>query len=416
MRYTRERWGWVFYDWASSAFATTVMAGFFPVYFKAYWNAGLDTSVSTFRLGLANSVASLLIVLLAPVLGAMADCMSRRKAMLFVFACLGWLMTGGLFLVAEGEWVLAVMFYILAVVGFSGSNVFYDSLLPFVSSREELDRTSAFGFAFGYLGGGVMFACNILMVLHPGWFGLPDSDAAVRMSFLMVAAWWLVFSLPLLLLVKEPHGAGGGPGLRVVREGFVRVWHTLHEVRRLRNVWLFLIAYWLYIDGVDTIVRMAVDYGLSLGFDHKSLLMALLITQFTGFPAAIAFGYLGSRFGPRAGILIGLLVYVVVTVRASVMSSPGEFFLLAFAIGLAQGGVQALSRSLYARMIPGNRTAEFFGFYNMLGKFAAVIGPVMMGWVGALSGSPRTGILSLLILFVTGALVLLMVEIDSRQI
>lgn len=416
MRHTRERWGWVFYDWASSAFATTVMAGFFPVYFKAYWNAGLDTSVSTFRLGLANSVASLLIVLLAPVLGAMADCMSRRKAMLFVFACLGWLMTGGLFLVAEGDWILAVMFYILAVVGFSGSNVFYDSLLPFVSSREELDRTSAFGFAFGYLGGGVMFACNILMVLHPDWFGLADSDTAVRMSFLMVAAWWLVFSLPLLLLVKEPHGAGGGSWLRVVREGFVRVWHTLHEVRRLRNVWLFLIAYWLYIDGVDTIVRMAVDYGLSLGFDHKSLLMALLITQFTGFPAAIAFGYLGSRFGPRAGILIGLLVYMVVTVRASVMSSPGEFFLLAFAIGLAQGGVQALSRSLYARMIPGNRTAEFFGFYNMLGKFAAVIGPVMMGWVGALSGSPRTGILSLLILFVTGALVLLKVEIDSRQI
>ena len=416
MRHTRERWGWVFYDWANSAFATTVMAGFFPVYFKAYWNTGLDTTVSTFRLGMANSVASLLIVLLAPVLGAMADCMSRRKAMLFVFACLGWLMTGGLYLVAEGDWILAVLFYILAVIGFSGSNVFYDSLLPFISSREELDRTSAFGFALGYLGGGVMFSCNILMVLHPDWFGLADSDAAVRIAFLMVAVWWLVFSLPLLLLVKEPGGAGGGPALRVVREGFVRVWHTLHEVRRLHNVWLFLIAYWLYIDGVDTIVRMAVDYGLSLGFDHKSLLMALLITQFTGFPAAIAFGYLGSRFGPRAGILLGLCVYMVVTVRASVMSSPGEFYLLAFAIGLAQGGVQALSRSLYARMIPGNRTAEFFGFYNMLGKFAAVIGPVMMGWVGALSASPRIGILSLLVLFVIGALVLLKVDVDSSRV
>jgi UMF1 family MFS transporter len=324
-------------------------------------------------------------------------------------------MTGGLYLVAEGDWVLAALIYILAVIGFSGSNVFYDSLLPFISSREELDRTSAFGFAFGYLGGGVMFACNILMVLHPDWFGLPDSDAAVHLSFLMVAVWWLVFSLPLLLLVKEPGGASGGPTLHVVREGFARVWHTLHEVRRLRNVWLFLIAYWLYIDGVDTIVRMAVDYGLSLGFDHKSLLMALLITQFTGFPAAIAFGYLGSQFGPKAGILVGLFVYMVVTLRASVMSSPDEFFLLAFAIGLAQGGVQALSRSLYARMIPGDRTAEFFGFYNMLGKFAAVIGPVMMGWVGALSSSPRTGILSLMILFITGALVLLKVEVRSNH-
>jgi UMF1 family MFS transporter len=415
LRQTREKWGWVFYDWANSAFATTVMAGFFPVYFKAYWNTGLDPTESTFRLGLANSIASLLIVLLAPVLGAVADCMSRRKAMLFIFSCLGWLMTGGLYLVAEGDWVLAVLLYILAVIGFSGSNIFYDSLLPFISSRDDLDRTSALGFAFGYLGGGLMFTCNILMVLHPDWFGLADGDAAVRISFLMVAVWWLVFSLPLLLFVKEPDGSAVGPARKVVREAFVRVWHTLHEVRRLRNVWLFLIAYWLYIDGVDTVVRMAVDYGLSLGFDHKSLLMALLITQFTGFPAAIAFGYLGSRFGPRAGIMIGLLVYVVVTVRASVMSSAGEFYLLAFAIGLAQGGIQALSRSLYARMIPGNRTAEFFGFYNMLGKFAAVIGPLMMGWVGAISASPRTGILSLLILFIAGALVLLKVEVvDSR--
>jgi UMF1 family MFS transporter len=411
MRHTREKWGWVFYDWANSAFATTVMAGFFPVYFKAYWNTGLDPTESTFRLGLANSVASLLIVLLAPVLGAMADCMSRRKAMLFVFACLGWLMTGGLYLVAEGDWILAVLLYILAVIGFSGSNIFYDSLLPFISTNEELDRTSAFGFAFGYLGGGLLFACNILMVLHPDWFGLADGDAAVRVSFLMVALWWLVFSLPLLLLVKEPDGSIKNPSLTVVRKGFVRVWHTLHEIRQLRNVWLFLIAYWLYIDGVDTIVRMAVDYGLSLGFDHRSLLTALLITQFTGFPAAIAFGFLGSRFGPRAGILIGLLIYMVVTVRASVMSSPDEFYVLAFAIGLAQGGIQALSRSMFARMIPGNRTAEFFGFYNMLGKFAAVIGPVMMGWAGALTASPRTGILSLLILFVAGALVLIKVDV-----
>jgi len=413
MKHTREKWGWVFYDWANSAFATTVMAGFFPVYFKAYWNTGLDPTASTFRLGLANSVASLLIVLLAPVLGAMADCMSRRKAMLFVFACLGWVMTGGLYFVAEGDWMLAMLLYILAVIGFSGSNIFYDSLLPFICGSDELDRTSAFGFAFGYLGGGLLFACNILMVLHPDWFGLADGDAAVRISFLLVAMWWLAFSLPLLLLVKEPDCTISRPALNIVRMGFVRVWHTLHEVRQLRNIWLFLIAYWLYIDGVDTVVRMAVDYGLSLGFDHKSLLMALLITQFTGFPAAIAFGYLGSRFGPRAGILTGLLIYMAVTVRASVMTSPGEFFLLAFAIGLAQGGIQALSRSLYARMIPGNRTAEFFGFYNMLGKFAAVIGPVMMGWVGALSASPRTGILSLLCLFVAGALVLLRVEVGK---
>jgi len=417
MTQARERWGWIIYDWANSAFATTVMAGFFPVYFKAYWNIGLDPAESTFRLGLANSIASLLIVVLAPVLGAITDCMCRRKSMLFVFACLGWIMTGALFLVAQGNWMLAALLYVFAVIGFSGSNIFYDSLLPFISTRDNMDRTSAMGFALGYLGGGLLFALNVVMVLHPDWFGLSDGNEAVRVSFLLVAVWWLVFSLPLLLFVNEPDGSGAERATNIIREGFIRVWHTLHEVRKLRNVWLFLVAYWLYIDGVDTVVRMAVDYGLSLGFDHKTLLMALLVTQFTGFPAAIAFGYLGGRFGPRAGILIGLLVYIAVTFRASVMTSAEEFYVLAFAIGLAQGGIQALSRSLFARMIPGRRTAEFFGFYNMLGKFAAVIGPVMMGWVGEVFASPRIGIQSLLILFVGGALVLLMVNTgDDRRL
>jgi len=415
MVHAREKWGWIIYDWANSAFATTVMAGFFPVYFKTYWNYGLDPTESTFRLGLANSVASLLIVILAPLLGAVADCMCRRKAMLFVFSCLGWVMTGAMFLVAQGDWMLAALLYVIAVIGFSGSNIFYDSLLPFISTSEDVDRTSAMGFAFGYLGGGLLFSVNILMVLHPDWFGLADGNEAVRISFLVVAVWWMAFSLPLLFFVREPDGSGESRAVNVVMQGLSRIWHTLHEVRKLRNVWLFLIAYWLYIDGVDTVVRMAVDYGLSLGFDHKGLLMALLITQFTGFPAAIAFGHLGTRFGPKAGILLGLFIYMIVTVRASVMTSAVEFYALAFAIGLAQGGIQALSRSMFARMIPGKRTAEFFGFYNMLGKFAAVIGPVMMGWVGAVFASPRTGILSLLVLFVAGALVLLRVDASKEH-
>ena len=216
------------------------------------------------------------------------------------------------------------------------------------------------------------------MTLYPDWFGLTDSTAAVHLSFVIVAGWWLAFSIPLMLLVEEPgHGERNGT-VNVVREGFARVWRTLHEVRAMRNVWMFLIAYWLYIDGVDTIVRMAVDYGLSLGFDQNSLIIALLITQFVGFPSALAFGWLGSRYGPRQGILLGLSIYILVTIRASVMDSATEFYMLAFLIGLAQGGVQALSRSLYARMIPPDRTAEFFGFYNMLGKFAAIIGPAMM--------------------------------------
>jgi UMF1 family MFS transporter len=407
---TRQKWGWAMYDWANSAFATTVMAGFFPVFFKEYWNSGVDAATSTFRLGMANSLASLLIVLLAPLLGAIADCMSRRKAMLFSFAFLGVLMTAGLYLIGEGDWFLAAFLYVLALIGFSGSNVFYDSLLPFVSRKDKIDQTSALGFSLGYLGGGILLSLNVLMVLHPEKFGLADGAAAIRISFLMVAAWWLIFSLPLMLLVEEPDGSVSGWSVNVLQAGFKRVWTTLQEVRQLRNIWLFLVAYWLYIDGVDTIVRMAVDYGLSLGFDQNSLITALLITQFTGFPAALAFGWFGGRYGPKTGIFIGLAVYIVVTVWASVMDSVAEFYYLAFLIGLAQGGIQALSRSLYARMIPAGRSAEFFGFYNMLGKFAAILGPVMIGWVGVISGNPRTGILSLLVLFVVGGLVLAKVE------
>jgi len=408
---TRQKWGWAMYDWANSAFATTVMAGFFPVFFKEYWNSGVDAATSTFRLGMANSLASLLIVLLAPLLGAIADCMSRRKAMLFSFAFLGVLMTAGLYLIGEGDWFLAAFLYVLALIGFSGSNVFYDSLLPFVSREDKIDQTSALGFSMGYLGGGILLSINVLMALHPEKFGLADGAAAIRISFLMVAAWWLIFSLPLMLLVEEPDGSASGWSVNVLQAGFKRVWTTLQEVRQLRNIWLFLVAYWLYIDGVDTIVRMAVDYGLSLGFDQNSLITALLITQFTGFPAALAFGWFGGRYGPKTGIFIGLAVYIVVTVWASVMDSVSEFYYLAFLIGLAQGGIQALSRSLYTRMIPAGRSAEFFGFYNMLGKFAAILGPVMIGWVGVISGNPRTGILSLLVLFVVGGLVLAKVEV-----
>jgi UMF1 family MFS transporter len=413
--HVRQKWGWAMYDWANSAFATTVMAGFFPVFFKGYWNAGIDTATSTFRLGVANSLASLLIVMLAPLLGAIADCMSRRKALLFSFAFLGVLMTGGLYLVSQGDWFLAAFLYVLALVGFSGSNVFYDSLLPFVTRKDEIDQTSAFGFSLGYLGGGLLLSLNVLMVLYPEKFGLADGAAAIRISFLVVAVWWLVFSLPLMLLVDEPDGSAAAWSVEVVRAGFMRVWETLQEVRQLRNVWLFLVAYWLYIDGVDTIIRMAVDYGLSLGFDQNSLITALLITQFTGFPAALAFGWFGGRFGPKAGIFTGLAVYLVVTVWASVMDSVAEFYYLAFLIGLAQGGIQALSRSLYARMIPAGRSAEFFGFYNMLGKFAAILGPVMIGWVGVLSGNPRTGILSLLVLFIAGGIVLMKVNVPGQS-
>jgi UMF1 family MFS transporter len=406
LKIEKKRLSWVLYDWGNSAYATTVMAGFFPVFFKEYWSAGTTAAQSTFYLGIANSLASLLIVLLAPLLGAIADQCAARKRFLLFFAFLGICMTALLPLVAQGQWPWAVLLYVMATIGFSGSITFYDSLIVFVTTPARLDQLSALGYAMGYLGGGLLFALNVWMTLQPGLFGLADAAEAVRLSFYSVALWWLLFTLPLALWVREPGRRAGGGALRAVRGGLRQLRDTLRHIRQLRTVYLFLFAYWCYIDGVDTIVRMAVDYGMSLGFNSNSLIVALLITQFIGFPAAIAFGYLGKRIGAKNGIYLAIVAYVLIVVSASRMDSEQEFYGLAIAIGLVQGGIQSLSRSFYARLIPQEKSAEFFGFYNMLGKFAAVFGPLMVGWVGALSGNPRLGILTLLLLFFAGALLL----------
>ncbi len=404
---------WSLYDWANSAFATSVMAGFFPVFFKQYWSTGVEVTTSTFRLGMANSIASLIVAALAPVLGAIADRGGAKTRFLLFFAAMGIIMTGGMFFVAKGAWEVAVLLYVLGIIGFSGGNVFYDSLIVDVSPPGRTDMVSSLGFSLGYLGGGLLFALNIFMTLKPAFFGLADSSEAVRVSFLNVAIWWAVFSIPIMIFVKEPATAHRKSGWGMVGAGFRQLRSTFGEIRKLRLVFLFLIGYWLYIDGVDTVIRMAVDYGMSLGFEANSLIVALMITQFVGFPAAIAFGKLGEKLGTKAAILLGIAVYVGVTIWALFMDKTAEFYALAVVVGLVQGGVQSLSRSFYARIIPANKAAEFFGFYNMLGKFAAVIGPFLVGWVGVLTGNPRIAIFSIIILFIGGGVILYMV--DERE-
>ncbi len=401
---------WCLYDWANSAFATTVLAGFFPVFFKEHWSAGADVSLSTFHLGSANSLASVIIALLAPALGAIADRGGAKKKFLLFFTAMGVVMTGCLHLVAKGQWQLAAGVYVAAVVGFYGGNIFYDSLLVAVAEEKRRDFVSALGYSLGYLGGGLLFTLNIFMTMHPGAFGLAGVEQAVRVSFLSVALWWAAFSLPVMLWVKETKPAHAPSAWRAVGQGLRQLMATLGEVRRLKVVALFLLGYWLYIDGVDTVIQMAVDYGLALGFNSKSLLTALLITQFVGFPATIVFGLLGKRLGPKAGILIGIGVYLAVSVWGYFMDSENEFYVLAVVIGLVQGGVQSLSRSFYARLIPEDKAAEFFGFYNMLGKFAAVLGPFLMGSVSLATGNPRHSILSLGVLFIGGGIILAVVD------
>jgi UMF1 family MFS transporter len=407
---------WSLYDWANSAFATTVMAGFFPVFFKQYWSAGADATVSSFKLGLANSLSSLVIVALSPLLGAIADRGSAKKKFLLFFSAIGIVMTGALYLVARGEWAVAILLYVLATLGFSGGSTFYDALLLSVTGEHKVDFVSALGFAMGYLGGGLLFALNVTMTLTPQTFGLPDATAAVRLSFVTVALWWALFSIPIFLFVDEPRTPGAVSGWRAVRAGLRQVAVTFGKIRRLRVVLLFLIGYWLYIDGVDTIVRMAVDYGMALGFDAEGLILALLIVQFVGFPAAIVFGWLGERIGPKVGILVGIGAYVAISIWGFFLSQVYEFYILAVGIGLVQGGVQSLSRSFYTRLIPKDKAAEFFGFYNMWGRFAAVIGPVLMGWTGMVTGNPRYSILAIIVLFVGGAAFLYFVdEAEGRR-
>ena len=428
-------WGWALYDWANSAFATTVMAGFFPIFFKQFWSAGADVNVSTAQLGFGNSIASLMVAIMAPILGAIADKGSAKKKFLVFFAYLGVLMTAALFLVQEGQWIWAIFIFAMGIIGFSGANVFYDSLLPGIVGEEKIDYVSGLGFSMGYLGGGLLFLINVLMTLMPQKFGLPDAAAAVRVSFLTVALWWGLFTLFTIFWVPEKKiDSADHNGESSVVAGFRQFVGTFKKIRHLKVVFLFLLAYWFYIDGVDTIIRMAVDYGLSLGFESTDLIVALLIVQFVGFPAALVFGHLGERWGVRKSIYLAIAIYMGVTVWGTMMADKMEFYILAVVIGLVQGGIQALSRSYYSRLIPKNKAAEYYGFYNMLGKFAVILGPVLMGLVGLIAKrilmppaatpeqvitvgqlASRWGIGSILILFIVGAILFYFVDEEKGR-
>ena len=401
----RAQWAWAAYDWANSAFATTVLAGFFPIFFRNYWNAGVPDTEVTFRLGLAHSASGLFIFLLAPVLGTLADRGGAKKAFLFAFALLGAAATALLAAAPPNAWISATVLFSLASIGFSGSLIFTDALLVDVARPHEYERVSALGYGLGYLGGGLLFALNVAMVLKPALFGLADKSAAVQCSFVMVGVWWALFTLPLMRWVRETRPArfaGGG----VVGDALRELVATLRSLKDHRAVWMFLLAYWLYIDGVDTVIRMAVNFGQAMGFPDDSLIIALLIVQFVGFPAAIAFGRLGERWGARNAVLLAIGVYAAVTVWAYALETVGQFYAMAVVIALVQGGVQSQSRALFARLIPAGHAGEYFGFYNMLGKFAVILGPILVGWAAVVLHDPRQSLMVLLLLFVPGALLL----------
>ena len=416
-------YSWALYDWANSAFATTVMAGFFPIFFAQYWSNPEDLSISTFYLGLGNSVASIIVVLLAPILGAIADRGTYKKRFLVFFAFLGILMTAGLALISQGMWQIALLTYVIATVGFSGANIFYDSLLPAVSNKDNVDYVSGLGYALGYIGGGILIVINFFMISSPSFFGFADDVEGIKWSFISVALWWAIFSIPILLFVKEPKYHKAETSLQTIKSGFKQLKNTFNEIRHLKVVFTFLIAYWLYIDGVDTTVRMAADFGITLGFDSTTIMGALVLVQFIAFFATLFYVKFADKIGIKNAIYFAIAAYMVIILSGYFVTEAWHFYVIAGMIGCFQGGIQTLSRSLYARIIPENKSAQFFGFFNMWGKFAAVLGPLLMGSVTLILSniiddqilSARIGLQSIMILFILGALVLSKVNVSEGE-
>jgi len=399
---------WALYDWANSAYATTIIAAFFPVYYKQVLASELTATESTWWLGVANTVSSFVVAVLAPWLGALADKGQIHIKLLAAFTAIGVVPTALLYFVGGGDWETGLFWYGLSSVGFWGGLIFYDSMVVRVAPPGHLDSVSGFGFALGYLGGGVLLVINVAMFQKPELFGIEDAATAVRVSFLTVAAWWVLFTIPLVRQgVTYPPGTVPVRGAAAMRAGFGELLKTFREIRSLKPIIFFLVAYWLYIDGVNTIMKMAVDYGLALGFPASSLITAILLIQFIGFPATWLFGYLGDRISPLLGIFLGIVVYCAVTLYAMFMTDVSEFYVMAIAIGCVQGAIQSMSRSYFGRLIPADKAGEFFGFYNMMGKAASVLGPLLMGLTAMLTGSSRYSILSLLVLFGAGGIMLI---------
>jgi MFS transporter, UMF1 family len=408
---------WAMYDWANSAFVTTIVAAIFPIYFASVASAGAEGSVATRRLAVATAIALAIVAVLAPVLGALADRAPIKKKLLGTFLILGVGATAAMVLIGEGQWQLAAVLFVLGNIGASGSFVFYDALLPHIARDDELDRVSTAGYALGYVGGGVLLAVNVAWILKPHWFGLADAAAASRLAFLSVAVWWAVFSLPLFRRVPEPpvRLGGGARGAGLVRASFRGLATTFRELRKFRQATLFLFAFLVYNDGIGTIIRVAAIYGTEIGLEAGTLITAILLVQFIGIPASFLFGQLAGRIRAKRAIYVALAVYALVSVLGYLMTTATHFFLLAILVGLVQGGAQALSRSLFASMIPRARSSEFFGLFAVFEKFAGIFGPALFALAIVVTGSSREAILTVIAFFVVGGVLLWFVDVDEGR-
>jgi MFS transporter, UMF1 family len=409
---------WAMYDWANSAFQTTIIAAVFPIYYQKVAAAGQLEAVAMGRFAWATTIAILIVAIIAPVLGAVADYTPIKKRLLAIFIAVGAAATIAMFWIRQGDWTFALVLFVIGNVGVAGSIVFYESLLPHLVGEKDLDRVSAAGYAMGYVGGGGLLAINLLMIQKPALFGIPDAGTATRLSLASVGVWWIAFSIPLFRHVPEPAvklEADERPGGNALLTGAKRLVETFHELRRFRNAFIFLLAFLLYNDGIQTMIRMATLYGTGIGLPESAMITALLLTQFIGIPCAFAFGMIASRISAKVAVFAGLGVYVLISLLGYFMTTATHFFALAILVGMVQGGTQALSRSLFASMIPRYKSSEFFAFFSVFERYAGVLGPAIFAFVIERSGSGRSAILAVAAFFIIGAAILSFVDVDAGR-
>lgn len=405
---TREERSWILYDWANSAYTIIITTAIFPLFYQTVTSEA--TYLATWAYG--NSAASLFVAILAPILGTIADYRNRKKRFFSFFLSVGVGTTVALFFIGEGQWVFAIVVYALSVIGFAGANLFYDAFLVDVTTNERMDRVSAAGFGFGYIGGSTIpFVITIVAILNYEALGFPSEESVYRFSFLMTAAWWALFSIPIIRNVKQHYAIEPSP--TPIRDSLNRLRDTFRDMSRYRNIFVFLAAYFFYIEGVNTVIRMATPIAVSMGIGQTTLILVLLVIQVTAFPFAILYGRLAKTFTGRKMIFVGIFVYTIVALLAFLMPTFEDmvtrtrvFWLVAILVASSQGGIQALSRSYFGKLVPKRKSSEFFGFYNIVGKFSAIIGPFLVGTFTWITGEERYGVLTVLFLFLIGGFIL----------
>lgn len=396
----RMQWSWAIADWANSAYTTTVIAVFFPIFFKLYWAKDLPPHESTFYFGLTNSFTSFLLLLCAPFLGAIADLTGAKKPYLFISITIGGLGLLPFYFLPQNHWILALTFFMISSLGYWTSNIFYDALLVDVASENQMSSISSLGYSLGYLGGGLLLIINALAVQSPSTFFLTSAAQAIRWSFVSVVVWWFVFSLPLFLFVKDSKTPAKKISFKKI---FIELKKSFQHLKSDKRLLWFLVAYIFYIDGVNTIIKMAADFALNIGLSSNDLIKAIILVQFIGFPATLVFAAIAKKYGDLFVITIGIAIYSFITLFSVFISTATEFYVLACVLGLTQGGLQAMSRSYFGKMIPENRSGEFFGIYNMVGKFSAILGPLLMAFLSLITGSARASIGVVIVFFILGA-------------